>query len=111
MASPLPLGRTLHLLDVENLAGSPVPDRAALTAVGAAYRSAVTVRRGDHVLVGCDIRTMLDAGLAWPGARLVPGHGPDGADLALLDAADPGWVATHYTRVVVGSGDHAFTPL
>src|SRR5687767_1286085 len=107
----LPVGRTLHLLDLENLAGSPAPGRARLDLVAAAYRATMPVRDNDHVAVASDVRTALEAGLAWPGARLLAGRGPDGADRALLGATDPAWAATHYDRVVIGSGDHAFAPL
>ena len=51
------------------------------------------------------------SGSAWPGALLRIGHGIDGADLALLDDIDPVFAASHYHRVVIGSGDHAFCAL
>ena len=107
----LPEGRTLHLLDLENLAGTDRPSAAALRAAAAAYRSTVRVAPGDHVVISSDINVSCDAGLAWPGARLVPGTGPDGADRALLAATDARFAAARYDRVVIGSGDHAFTDL
>jgi uncharacterized LabA/DUF88 family protein len=35
-------------------------------------------------------------------------RGPDGADLALLQEARTDYVASHYDRVVIGSGDRIF---
>jgi hypothetical protein len=107
-----PSGRTLHLIDIENLAGAPRLDRTAAEHTVTAYRRRITVREGDHVVVAADVRNAVAAGLAWPGAQLKAGTGPDGADIALLDAvADTPWIATHYSRVVIGSGDHAFAGL
>ena len=99
------------MIDIENLVGG---SGAGPTAVGpalSAYRSAVAVGGGDHALIGSGPTLAIAAGLAWPGAQLRLGHGLDGADRALLDALDPGFVAAHYDRVVVASGDHAFAPL
>jgi hypothetical protein len=105
-------GRTLHLIDVENLASSPRLDLPTAARTAETYRRRITVREGDHVIVAADVRNAVAAGLAWPGARLRAGTGPDGADAALLDAvADTGWIAGHYRRVVIGSGDHAFAAL
>lgn len=69
-----PRGRTLHVIDVENLVGGSRAGAGAVAPALAAYRSTV------HV----------------------------GADNALLDVLDPSYVATHYDRVIVGSGDHLF---
>src|SRR5438874_1457935 len=97
----LPAGRTLHLVDLENLAGEARFDPAALAGTIEAYRASVSFRPGDHVVVGCDRRLAVLAGAVWPGARLVVGSGPDGADHALLAAADPDELAARYDRVVI----------
>jgi len=107
----LPRGRTLHLVDIENLLGDPRAAGPAIAAAIEAYRSAMRVAPGDHVVIACNHGLAVDAGLAWPGARLRTGSGPDGADLALIDDADPAYVAAHYDRVVIGSGDGIFTGL
>jgi hypothetical protein len=104
----MPVGRTLHLVDIENLCGGPFATLEQLEPSVDAYRRAVAVRPGDHVVIACNRGLLLEAGLAWPGARLRVGNGPDGADLALLDAAVPDYVASRYDRVVIGSGDGIF---
>ncbi|HET7652560.1 MAG TPA: NYN domain-containing protein [Acidimicrobiales bacterium] len=106
-------GRTLHLVDIENLAATSRLDRPTAEHTVVAYRRRIAVREGDHVVVAADVHNALPAGLAWgPGVRLRAGFGPDGADTELLDAAaDVDWVAAHYSRVVIGSGDHAFAAL
>jgi hypothetical protein len=106
-----PAGRTLHVIDIENLVGG---SGAGPTAVGpalSAYRSAVAVGVDDHAVIGSGPTLAIAAGLAWPGAQLRFGHGVDGADRALLAAVEPAFAADHYDRVVVASGDHAFVPL
>jgi hypothetical protein len=106
-------GRTLHLVDIENLAATSRLDRPTAEHTVAAYRRRIAVREGDHVVVAADVHNAVPAGLAWgPGIRLRAGVAPDGADAELLDAAgDVDWVAAHYSRVVIGSGDHAFAGL
>lgn len=106
----LPVGRALHLVDLENLAGGSDASAELVEETVAAYRAAASVGPVDLVIVASGTRLALDAGLAWPGARLVVGRGLDGADRALLaEMADSVWVATHFDRVVLGSGDGIFS--
>ena len=105
-----PVGRTLHLIDIENLAGGSDASPELLDDVVRAYRCAAPVSPGDHVIIAAGSRLAFAAGAAWPGARLVVGHGVDGADRALLaQITDVAWVTTRFDRVVLGSGDGIFT--
>ena len=106
-----PKGRTLHLIDIENLCGGTDTGDAAVREAVDRYRRTIRVAEDDHVIVGSGPTFAVAAKLAWPSAQLVVGHGINGADLALLDAAEPSFVADHYDRVVVASGDHAFAEL
>lgn len=101
-------GRTLHLIDVENLVRGSGASPAQVTGALAAYRATVATLPGDHVIIASGRRLLLTAGLAWPGARLLLGSGLDGADRALLDASEPAAVAAAYDRVVIASGDGIF---
>jgi hypothetical protein len=75
------------------------------------YRDAVPARRRDHAIIASNGALAVRAGLAWPSAQLVVGHGKDGADLALIQRIrEPNWVATHYDTVILGSGDGIFAP-
>ena len=107
----LPAGRTLHLIDFENLMGGPQAGTEAMGHAKASYLSAVTTRAGDHVIVGANPALLLDMATIWPGARPVIGRGPDGADLALLAEARPADVALRFDRIVIGSGDGIFANL
>lgn len=102
-----PTGRTLHVVDIENLAGGSggCADEAV-----ARYRETVRVAPGDHAVIASGPTMLVAAAHAWPGACVRLGRGLDGADDALLEELDPGFVAAHYDRVVIGSGDHAFAP-
>lgn len=103
-----PAGRTLHLVDVENLAEAAHLDEAAVAEQGDSYRSVVDVGAVDHVWIASHPRLAYAARSGWPGARILVGHGPDGADLALLDALAMDDIAERFDEVVVGSGDGVF---
>lgn len=108
-AAHVPPGRTLHLVDAENLMGGPFAGVAALKEASHLYRLVAPVQVSDHVVVASNPRLACGVGLEWTGCRLVMGHGPDGADLALLRAVrDPRWVAERFDRIVIGSGDGVF---
>lgn len=104
--------RTLSLLDVENL----VRDGIKTHRVADMWTEFVEVtqpRWDDHTTVAVASRHAATAFLALPAGvrRVVGNNGPDGADQALLASADIDWVAAHFGRVVIGSGDHIFAPL
>jgi hypothetical protein len=103
------VGRALHLVDLENLMCGPLQPAIALRYAAARYEQVAVVRPDDHVVVAVNPALALDAGRAWPTARLLVGRGPDGADRELLATlADTPWVAARYDRVVIGSGDGIF---
>lgn len=111
-ARHIPPGRTLHLVDIENLVGGSSATCGEVAMVSSDYRRTAPVLVGDHVIVAAGKSMAVDAGLVWNGARLVFGRGVNGADRALLAAvADPFWVARHFDRVVLGSGDGIFKPV
>jgi hypothetical protein len=67
------------------------------------------VEPGDHIIIAAHPVLLFSASEAWPGARLLPGHGPDGADLALLRSVpDATGIAGRFAKVIVGSGDGIF---
>ena len=103
--------RTLHLIDVENLVGGVAAGVDAVAAALDAYRRTIVVGPDDHVVLGTGSELAFASKAAWPGALLRIGKGIDGADRALLSALDPSFIASHYHRLVVGSGDHAFAPM
>jgi hypothetical protein len=108
-APHVPVGRTLHLVDIENLMGGPFTGDNAMRESCRRYREAACVGLRDHVVIACNPALALEAARNWPGRLLVAGRGPDGADLALLEQVrDARWVAQRFDRVVIGSGDGIF---
>jgi hypothetical protein len=77
-----------------------------------AYRGLAGVRPGDHAIIGANPALAFDASDGWPGSLVAIRPGADGADLAILNAAqDARWIAERFDRVVIGSGDAIFTDL
>jgi hypothetical protein len=107
------LGRSLHLVDIENLVGAPTswhPDR--IRATFDAYLQTATWRPGDSLVVAANpsFMKMLAFDLVEMAHRPLCAWGKDAADQLLLGAV-PADVGSRFRRLVVGSGDHAFAPL
>ena len=101
--------RTLHLVDIENLAGAALPSRDQVTEVQGLYVARLAVGADDQVVMAASHRAFLNAALGWPSARYRVRSGPNGADLELLDVLQHEDVATRFTHVVIGSGDGLFS--
>jgi hypothetical protein len=100
--------RRLHLVDIENLAGDPLPSLSQVRQALGLYTGCLAFGAMDQVEVASSHLTLLNAALGWPHARYRVRSGPDGADLALLDVLRHENVATRFTHVAIGSGDHLF---
>lgn len=98
--------RTLHLIDVENLCGVPLPTREQVAQVRASYQAHIA--EGDIVVVASSHLAFLTVGWAWSGVRHLLRSGPDGADLALLEVLVLERVEERFGRVIIGSGDGIF---
>jgi hypothetical protein len=101
--------RTLHLVDIENLAGAALPSRDQVSEVQGLYVARLTVGADDQVVMAASHRAFLNAALGWPSARYRVRSGPNGADLELLDVLQHEDVAARFTHVVIGSGDGLFS--
>jgi hypothetical protein len=100
--------RRLHLVDIENLAGDPLPSLSQVRMAQSLYADCLGFGAMDQVEVASSHLTLLNAGLGWPHAHYRIRSGPDGADLALLDVLRHENVAKRFTHVAIGSGDHLF---
>lgn len=100
--------RGLHLVDIENLAGSPAPSPGEIQEARCRYMAGVAVTALDQVVLASSHATLLNAALSWPCARYRVRSGPDGADLELLDVVWHENVASRFTHVTIGSGDGIF---
>jgi hypothetical protein len=104
-------GRALHLVDIENLAGGPARVDVWFTPAVHEYLAVAEPNDADQMITAADISLWRRTAFDIPLGRYLPGRGPDGADHALLDAAPAEWVSSRFHRLVIGSGDHAFTDL
>ena len=100
--------RRLHLIDIENLAGDARPSLRQVRQALGLRTACLAFGAMDQVEVASSHLTLLNAALGWPHARYRVRSGPDGADLALLDVLRHENVATRFTHVAIGSGDHLF---
>lgn len=100
--------RTLHLVDIENLAGDSLPSLGQVCEVQGLYRERLTFGSLDQVEIASSHLTLVNAALGWPHAHYRVRSGPDGADLALLDVLQNENVPGRFTHVAIGSGDGVF---
>ncbi len=100
--------RRLHLVDIENLAGSSLPGLSQVREALGLYADCLAFGAMDQVEVASSHLTLLNAAPGWPHAHYRVRSGPDGAGLALLDVLRHENVAKRFTHVAIGSGDHLF---
>ena len=101
--------RTLHLVDIENLAGAALPSRDQVIEVQGLYVARLAFGADDQVVMAASHLAFMNAALGWPSARYRVRSGPNGADLELLDVLQHEDVAARFTHVVIGSGDGVFS--
>ena len=101
--------RGIHLIDIENLAGHAALTFASARWAAEGYRNVAESASGDLIVVAACHRTAFAASAAFPGARLILGSGPDGADKRLLEVMREESLDARFGRLVIGSGDGIFT--
>jgi len=104
-------GRTLHLVDLENLLGDD--RRAGFGQAGLSeYLRLARWDPGDHVIVAAHPELIRQIGFAPPvPCNLHATRGHDSADEMLQALAPAERVAHRYDRLVIGSGDGIFVRL
>ncbi len=102
--------RALHVVDIENLAGTAVPSLRQVAEVQGRYLARLDFGSDDLVVMAASHLGLLNVALGWPHARYRVRSGRDGADMELLDVLLHEDVAARFTQVVIGSGDGAFGP-
>lgn len=101
--------RVLHVVDIENLAGTGNPSLETVSQVQDWYLTRLGFGADDQVVMASSHRGFLNAALAWPHARYRIRSGRDGADLELLDVLEHENVAARFSHVIIGSGDGGFS--
>jgi hypothetical protein len=106
------LGRTLHLVDIENLSGGPQRTLEEHLHAYRAYVRRAEVGHDDQIVVAACGKVMRSLAFELPSGILQrTANGSDGADRALLAHDTPERIALRFERLVIGSGDHAFVDL
>jgi hypothetical protein len=100
--------RALHVVDIENLAGTAIPSPGEVSEVQDRYVARLGFGADDLVVMAASHLGLLNVALGWPHARYRVRSGPDGADLELLDVLLYEDVAARFTHIVIGSGDGVF---
>lgn len=99
--------RRIVLVDIENVVGGSAAVHDHVAWARETVERLVSLRPGDHVVVGCGPGGLLDLGCTWTHVRYVVRSGLDGADLALLDVLGEN-IPRRFTEVVLVSGDGIF---
>ena len=100
--------RALHVIDVENLACSPLPTMSEVRKLMIRYAELVGIGSNDLVVIACNHKALLSVARGWPGVRYRVRSGPDGADLELIDVLEHERAAERFGRIVIASGDGRF---
>ena len=103
-------GRSVHLLDIENMLGTGEIEVTAINAFFAAYKEQVPMTDRDLVIVGVSSSEGLLAIVLSDlrNSRPLYKPGKDGADLALQEVLDTEGLERRFSKVYVGSGDGGF---
>lgn len=108
--SLLRVDRAIHLLDVENLCGTPAFNDQDLIALQRRYRELTPIGPEDLVVVASSHYRARELMFGWTDARPLFGSGPDGADKRLLDVIFHEGIEGRFAHIVIGSGDGIFSP-
>lgn len=109
--SELRKGRTLWLVDIENILGAGFATREDIRRTWTEFTRHMGIAADDLVIIGCAHHLGVTAIFEVdPRIQFVFRSGPDGGESALIDHVDPAWAARRFNWVVIASGDHAFTP-
>lgn len=101
--------RTLHVVDVENLTSRHHPEEREITATLVDYGMVSGRRRGDLMWLCCSSAQVV-AEIALVSTDAAVACKSAGAAEAIDEVLDWGWVARHFQRVTIGSGDRSFAP-
>lgn len=103
-------GRTMVLVDIENLIGKGrfgIADAVAVREM--LWRDVDLPDDAQFTVATSAEQTLINAALGWPGSRVLYRLGADGADLCLAAVAMEERLAQRYSHVVIASGDGIFT--
>jgi hypothetical protein len=102
--------RGVHLIDAENLCGTPVVVPEQIVRLKTAYLASVKVGPLDHFILATSHLSVLALQAGWPGARYLMRSGKDGADIELAKVVLDENLDIRFDHVYFGSGDGGLAP-
>lgn len=106
--TPLTTNRAIHVIDIENLVGTPNLTKTDVDLIRRRMGHVMPRSPGDHDVLACSHHGLLAAATGWPQARYLIRSGHDGPDEALIEVLQSERVADRFNNVVIGSGDGVF---
>ena len=104
--------RALHIVDVENEIGGREFGLADARHLHQVWKAAVPNREMDQYVVATGKSTLGEVAFGWPGAVARGRSGADGADKEIVSyLEDVDYIASRFTHVYVGTGDHFMQPV
>jgi len=102
--------RAVHLIDAENLCGSPLLTASAVRDLRRTYTDRVPVGPMDQIILASAHISVLALQAGWPGQRYVMRSGPNGADIRLAEIVAEEQLQRRFQHVYFGSGDGGLAP-
>jgi hypothetical protein len=104
-------GRSIHLIDIENLCREPNPTEAHVSQAKAAYFAKVQPGDQDLFYVTVSSRNNVAAAVfGWGNASFSCKEGHDGADILLAQLMLDGDLGSRFEKVYLASGDGGLAP-
>ena len=103
-------GRTLAVIDIENLLATADPTARSCIALRHVVQRLLP-ETSVQIVNACSHHAARIAAFTWPEARWKFRSGPNGADLALIEELIPIRLRKRFEHVVIGSGDGIFSPI
>lgn len=99
--------RRIILLDIENFNGNTVTTPAQARWCRRTLEHWLSIQPDEQVVIAADVTTVTNIHQAWPEARILAGHGENGADIQLLSVMDED-LAERFSNMALVSGDRIF---
>ena len=103
-------GRSLHLIDAENLGGSSLLGIRDVQRLRAEYFASVPTGPMDQFVLASAHASGAALGAGWPGGQHKWLSGPDGGDICLAHTIVDEDIARRFDQVFMGSGDGGLAP-
>jgi uncharacterized LabA/DUF88 family protein len=109
-AKQLASGRTLYIVDIENLVGASSINQSQVAEARKEILEALPPSQRDHFYVASSHHNLAAAAFGWPDSQLEARSGQDGADYLVVRRMIEMYNSDNFEKVVVASGDNSMAP-